>query len=212
MVKNMHMTGQIAIPGGILSYGSLDTGMGFIGNVSGDDMACIISYEGSAKQIRLPDHIDGRIVSVIGKKAFLGNRYLQSVTLPDTIEAVGDWAFSGCHMLRKIKLPKKEISFGRHVFQKSGQLQEVLVSGEDKGLASLLALAVAVLDSQYLLAPMQAGSDAWHQNLDARILAFLEEPEEYALKDLVYCAEEDMGAKQEACLQKQAYQKAKAAF
>ncbi len=205
----MYMTEQIPIPGGILSYDILGQSHA---SCAGNGTLCIVSYRGDAEEIVIPAQIEGRTVTAVGKKAFFGNRYLRSAKLPHTIEVVGDWAFSGCRMLHKIEFPKKEISFGRHVFQKSDKLQEILLTGEDKGFASLLAVAVTVLEAEYLLSPFQVGSDSWYQSVDARILAFLKEPEESILKDLVYCAEEDMGAKQEACLRKHACRKANVAF
>lgn len=68
------------------------------------------------------------------------------------------------------------------------------------------------MNAEYLIRPLSAGSRQWYRNLDARILTILEETEEGALKDLVYCAEEDMNEKQEQALRKQAQRKARIAF
>lgn len=177
-----------------------------------DNGLCITSYEGVEESLSLPSQIENNPVRAIGKKAFLGKRFLRYIELPDTIEEIGDWAFSGCRMLRKVVIPRKEIRFGNQVFQKSGQLQAISFTGCSSELASLLAAAVTVLEAEYLLCPLQAGSDSWYRRFDARLLAFLQESEESALKNLVYCAEEDMGEKQEACLRQQAHRKAELAF
>ena len=177
-----------------------------------DVCLCITSYEGIAGTLSIPSQIDSYPVTSIGKKAFLGNRHLRNIIFPDMIEAVGDWAFSRCYGLQKITMPKREISFGRQVFQKSDQLYEISIEGNDETFNRLLAAAVTMLEAEYLLTPMQIGSSKWCRNLDARIMAVLRESEESALKNLVYCAEEDMASKQEACLKELANRKACIAF
>lgn len=172
----------------------------------------ITAYEGIAETLSVPSQIDSYPVKIIGKKAFLGNRYLRHIILPDTIEAVGDWAFSRCYGLQKITMPKRELSFGRQVFQKSNQLYDISIEGNDGTFDRLLAAAVTILEAEYLLTPLHVGSSKWCRNLDARIMAMLSEHEESALKNLVYCAEEDMAAKQEACLKELANRKACIAF
>ena len=181
-------------------------------NAKTDVCLCITSYEGTAETLSIPSQIDSCSVKTIGKKAFLGNRYLRHIIFPDSIEAVGDWAFSRCYGLQKITMPKREISFGRQVFQKSNQLYDISIEGNDGTFDRLLAAAVTILEAEYLLTPLHVGSSKWCRNLDARIMAMLRESEESALKNLVYCAEEDMASKQEACLKELANRKAGIAF
>lgn len=183
------------------------------GKESGTDRGiCITAYEGKAETLFIPSRIEERPVAGIGKKAFLGNQYLQHMIFPDTIESVGDWACSGCRSLQRVTMPKREIVFGRQVFQKTKNLYEISITGDSDSFSRLLAAAVTILEADYLLVPMQAGSAQWYHNLDARITAFLEESEESALKNLVYCAEEDMADKQERCLRELAQTKAYLAF
>lgn len=169
---------------------------------------CITAYEGEAKTLFIPAQIDSYPVKAIGKKAFWGNRHLRRIILPDTVETIGDWAFSGCCGLEKITLPRKELSLGRQVFYRSRQLYEISIIGNSSTCDKLLAAAATVLEAEYLLTPLQTESRKWHHNLDARIMTVLREDEESALKNLVYCAEEDMGKKQEECLHELAKQKA----
>ena len=177
-----------------------------------DVCLCITSYEGTAGTLSIPSHIDSYPVKFIGKKAFLGNRYLRHIIFPDTIEAVGDWAFSRCYGLQKITMPKREISFGKQVFQKSNQLYDISIEGNERAFDRLLAVAVTMLEAEYLLTPLHVGSDKWCRNLDARIMAVLRESEERSLKNLVYGAVDDTASKQEACLTELANRKACIAF
>lgn len=210
-MNSMKIQKQYELQDGIIYYNEYDRR-----SVKEDPFLCITAYEGTAEFLAIPPQIDSKPVTAIAKKAFWGNRCLQHIVLPDTIDSVGDWAFSACYMLRDITLPYRDIDFGKQIFHKSEKLHEIFISDsfmeKDKALPKLLAMAVTTLEAEYLINPLQAGNDNWYQNLDSKILTVLNESEESALKNLVYCAEEDMGAKQEACLKALAYKKAGIAF
>lgn len=159
----------------------------------------------------IPETIEGVFVCGIGKKAFLGNRSLQHIILPETIEWIGDWAFCNCAQLHRIDFPCHYIRLGKGLFAKDERLYEITCrSGKEEMLfpGRLLAMTVIKLDAEYLLDMARAGTGEWYKQLDNRLLTLLMEPAENALKNLVYCAEEDMGAKQEACLAEQERKKA----
>ena len=180
-----------------------------------DNKVYIMGYEGTGLSLVIPETIEGTSVRVIGKKAFLGNRSLQHITLPGTIEWIGDWAFCNCVQLQRVEFPCRPIRLGKSLFAKDVRLYEITCSSDEKKKTfpgRLLAAAVTLLNAEYLLDMTQAGSAEWYGQFDNRLLAVLMEPAENALKDLVYCAEEDMGAKQEACLEEQARRKASMAL
>ena len=171
----------------------------------------ITGFEGSGVSLELPESIEGASVCGIGKKAFFGSRSLQYIILPETIEWIGDWAFCNCTQLQRIEFPRRPLRLGKGLFAKDEKLYEITCeSGNKKNnfLGRLLAAAVTLMDAEYLLDMMQAGGAEWYRQFDSRLLALLMEPPENALKNLVYCAEEDMGAKQEACLEEQERRKA----
>ena len=176
-----------------------------------DHKACITGFEGSSSSLVIPEIIEDMPVCGIGKKAFLGNRSLQHIILPRTIEWIGDWAFCNCAQLQRVELPCRPISLGKGLFAKDEKLYEITCESGQEDIffpGRLLAMAVTKLDAEYLLDMIQAGTDEWYRQLDNRLLTLLMEPAEIALKNLVYCAEEDMGAKQEACLEEQERRKA----
>lgn len=176
-----------------------------------DYKVCITGFEGSNPHLVIPEIIEGMPVSGIGKKAFLGNRSLQHIILPETIEWIGDWAFCNCVQLQRVELPSRPIRLGKGLFVKDERLYEITCEFGKEAMSfpsRLLAMAVTRLDAEYLLDMIQAGTGEWYRQLDNRLLAVLMEPAENALKNLVYCAEEDMGAKQEACLEEQERSKA----
>lgn len=192
---------QSELPEGIISY-----------YIQRDESLCITGYDGMTERLCIPAQIDEYKVKAIGNKAFLDNRMLSRIILPDTIEEIGSWAFSRCRRLKEIVLPRREIAFANRVFYKTEALREISVEGSNRSIAKLMAAAVTILDAEYLVQPLQAGSDKWYQNLDVRILTILKESEDSALKNLVYCAEEDMSEKQEIALKEQKYRKAEIAF
>lgn len=176
-----------------------------------DNKICITGYEGSDGFLAVPKTVEEYPVCGIGKKAFLGNRSLQHIVLPETIEWIGDWAFCNCVQLRSMEFPYCHIRLGKGVFAKDTKLSEIDCSSKKANTSfskRLMAAAVTLLEADYLLDMIRAGKTEWYEQLDNRLLTLLMEPVENALKDLVYCAEEDMGAKQEAHLAKQSRKKA----
>ena len=176
-----------------------------------EDSVFITDFEGSGVSLAIPETIDGVPVCGIGRKAFLGNRSLQHIILPKTVEWIGDWAFCNCAQLQRIEFPCHPVRFGKGLFAKDAKLYEITFGSDREKMfvpGRLLAVAVTLLDAEYLLDMTQTECAEWYSRFDGRLLAFLAEPAENALKNLVYCAEEDMGAKQEACLKEQECRKA----
>ena len=190
---------QCRVENGTLSYIIVDNGV------------CITGFEGTDALLVIPEIIDGVPVCGIGRKAFLGNRSLQHIILPGTTEWIGDWAFGNCAQLQRVELPCRSIRFGKGLFAKDAKLYEIICGTDQEKIpvpGRLLAVAVTMLDAEYLLDMTQTGCVEWYSRFDGRLLAFLAETAENALKSLVYCAEEDMGAKQKACLEEQDRRKA----
>lgn len=57
-----------------------------------DNTIKIIKYTGTASEIIVPISIDGHTVSEIGEKAFYDDQYLMSITVPKSINKIGDKA------------------------------------------------------------------------------------------------------------------------
>lgn len=176
-----------------------------------DHKACITGFDGSSLSLIIPAAMEDIPVCGIAKKAFFGNRDLQHIILPETIEWIGDWAFCNCAQLQRIEFPRRPVRLGKGLFAKDEKLYEITCrSGREEMFfpGRLLAAAVTLLNAEYLLDMAWAGTGEWYSQFDNRLFTKLMEPAENALKDLVYCAEEDMGAKQEDCLEKQECRKA----
>ena len=48
-------------------------------------------YCGAGEQVLIPSMIDQKPVTAIERKAFLSCKTIKGITLPDTVEEIGDW-------------------------------------------------------------------------------------------------------------------------
>lgn len=181
----------------------------------------VTEYQGNEQMVKIPDSIEHIPVTAVGRKAFLNNRMLHTVQVPEAVRSVGDWAFANCPSLETVILPKEEIVFGRNVFSRSHRLKRIFLytngnvrkdrQGQEE-TAALLAASSRILQADYLLKPLEAGSEAWLRSFDERMFTVFGQKEEEALRDLVFCAEEDIEEKQEAFLKEWHKRKAELAY
>lgn len=73
--------------------------------------ACIEAYTGSETEVVIPGEIDGLEVIALGDSAFAGNYTLKEVTLPASLEALGEFAFSECTALERFLVESPDSYF-----------------------------------------------------------------------------------------------------
>lgn len=170
----------------------------------------ITGYRGQILEAVLPETIDGKCVTEIGKKAFLGCKALRRVCVPDHCVRIGEWAFANCSNLEMVSLPCRKIAFGQGVFKDDKALRNIYTT-EAEGFdtvrssdtasdasshaaqtAALLAAAVGSMDAAYLLAPEDAGTKEWIEKWDLAMGAVLYEADEEGYQKMVLCGEEDL--------------------
>lgn len=132
----------------------------------------------------------------IGKKAMLSCKGLRRVSLPESLEEVGDWAFAYCDELREVCLPEKPLRFGRGIFRECGKLSKIMVAGKHPDVGGLLAAAVTLLDAPYLFTTVRCGEQDWLKQWDARMLQLLRAADKDGYSKMVLCGEEDYGSKE----------------
>ena len=64
-------------------------------------------------------------VTAIGTKAFYGCKALTSIQLPDSLESIGEYAFHNCSALTSIQLPGGLESIGKHAFYNCSALTSI---------------------------------------------------------------------------------------
>lgn len=166
---------------------------------SGRGSVRITRFQGLSSHVEVPELIQGLPVTAIDKKAFLSKKNLRRVSLPDTVEEIGDWAFAYCGHLAEVVLPHRAVRFGRAVFMECRELQRISAAEqtpEKSGArfpAELLA-AVTALDAAYLLDMEAAGTEEWLARWDARLDSALRIPDQEGFSRQVLCGEEDYGS------------------
>ena len=76
----------------------------------------ITDYKGKAKELTIPDMLDGKKVSAIGNSAFYSCDSLTSVSIPDSVTSIGDRAFFCCISLTSVTIPDSVTSIGDGAF------------------------------------------------------------------------------------------------
>jgi len=69
--------------------------------------AVITGYTGNGGDVIIPDEIEGDPVVAIGSNAFNGKTAVTSVTIPDTVAAIGYRAFFGCSGIKAASKTKR---------------------------------------------------------------------------------------------------------
>ena len=94
-----------------LEFGLNETETGWV--VSG--------YRGTDTELVIPDTYMGAPVTAIGYETdrgmFYGNKTLQRVVVPDSVEYIGEGAFSECLALSEIELPDHGLYIGKSAFE-----------------------------------------------------------------------------------------------
>ncbi len=103
----------IQVPPPLFEYKT--TGMG----------AVITGYNGSEKEVVVPERIYGNTVIEIGEKAFLWNTEVEKISLPDRIEKIGANAFSCCSNLAEINIPESVTAIDQYAFRDCSNLKNI---------------------------------------------------------------------------------------
>lgn len=164
-------------------------------NRNGERSVRITGMQGLAWELQIPEQIEGLAVTGISKKAFLSRKNLRKVTVPATVEEIGDWAFAYCGSLETVEfLGAANICFGKSVFMECVRLRFLYAGEKGEGTAALLAAAVTVAEAPYLLDVREAGGREWLDKWDARMMAVLHSPDNEGYSKQVLCGEEDYGS------------------
>ena len=168
-----------------------------------DGRAMLLQWKGSGALARIPQRAGSAEVTAIGRKAFLSNKRIQEVILPDTIRAIDDWAFAYCSRLTCMHMPGHDIAFGKGAFLQCEKLEQIVLEqdghpvlpGRDpECVGALLAAAVHKLDDPWLLSPGEAGSAHWIERWDMRLLKVMRTPDRDGYQNTILCGEEDIGS------------------
>lgn len=193
---------------------NLETQQGSLQYEIVEKAAVITAYSGRDVELEMPETIEGLPVVWIGKKAFLSNKVLRKITLPQHLAGIGDWAFAYCVRLEQVTLSYHRIEMGQGVFKECGRLMQIesrrdtlqktakdtengtFDEGRDKDLACLLAAAVNYLDAFYLFDLENVGTKGWLAGWDARARTLMDKQDSDGFSKMLLCGEEDYGSRE----------------
>lgn len=96
-----------------------------------DSTGALLSYEGDASKITVPDG-----VKAIGDEAFSGLKTVGTFELPDGLESIGANAFKDCAGFSRIELPESLISIGESAFNGCTALREIRIGAKVEAVAT----------------------------------------------------------------------------
>lgn len=101
-------------------YAKWGTGLEF--GLNETETGWVVSrYSGTDTELVIPDTYMGAPVTAIGyetgRSVFYGNTTLQRVVVPDSVEYIGEGAFSECLALSEIELPDHGLYIGENAFE-----------------------------------------------------------------------------------------------
>ncbi len=86
----------------------------------------LTEYKGNAENVVVPARWKGRPVVEL-RRTFLKNKRVKSVTIPDSVTSIGDYAFYGCSSLTAITIPDSVTSIGWNAFDSCSSLTAITI-------------------------------------------------------------------------------------
>ena len=157
-----------------------------------DGKAAVTDADKNITEVIIPHEINNIPIVNIKKKAFLGCKQLRSISLPETVKNVGEWAFAFCDSLSEVKLASNRAVFGQGAFKNDARLEKLWIEGRSEASARMLAAAVTVMDAEYLLDTGEAGSSEWIRKWDQKLENILNLADDEGYHLYVLCGEEDL--------------------
>lgn len=103
----------------VRSYGITDEGQFYC--IRNDNTAVVTKYLGSETQVTIPETVENYPVKEIGYAAYYRTN-LTDVIIPDGVEKIGYWAFTGCRNMRGVYLPKSVQYIENYAFDDNSQM------------------------------------------------------------------------------------------
>ncbi|MBR1861939.1 MAG: leucine-rich repeat protein [Lachnospiraceae bacterium] len=76
-----------------------------------------VNFEGNVESLSFPDHIGPYHIASIAANAFNNKCTLKRITIPSTIQSIGDGAFRGCHNVEYVVFDNDSVVIGNDAFK-----------------------------------------------------------------------------------------------
>ena len=90
--------------------------------------------ESASGALTIPNTIDGKKVTSIGKRAFEHCGNLKNITIPNSVTSIEEYAFDICISLKNITIPDSVTSMGNYAFDNCSSLTSITIP---KGVTSI---------------------------------------------------------------------------
>lgn len=90
----------------------------------------LTEYHGSARNLTIPESIDGYVVAEIGEGMFAKNALLELIELPKTLRRIGERAFADCTKLESVGVSDAIESVGDDIFRNCDKLKTLTLNAE----------------------------------------------------------------------------------
>ena len=97
----------------------------------------LIRFNGTAKEIIIPNTYRGNTVTTIGEKAFYNCSSVISITIPNSVKKIDNWAFDGCEGLITIYIPSSVEKIAGSIFIRCSNLMNISVGKNSANYKSI---------------------------------------------------------------------------
>lgn len=101
-----------------------------------DGTVTVTGWHGNSRILNIPETIDGKKVTKIGKEAFYKCANLTVVSFSDRIEEIGNFAFYGCSSLKNVQLPSSLKNLGSASFGNCPYLESLYIPSSIERVSS----------------------------------------------------------------------------
>ena len=139
------------------------------------------------------------VKTTISKKEYFGQMDLYEIEIPDGVTEIGDWAFADCSNLQMLLFPMSVQRIGRQIVEGCDKLQMIVVRGLKCGeeMKYLLTHVFRELDFPISESISEVGTTVWMEQMDVRILSFLQSDDAEGFTPFLAGGEEDYADVQE---------------
>ena len=88
----------------------------------------VTGYTGYEKNVEIPNLHDGLRIIRIAEQAFRENTYIETLTMPNTIQTVDAYAFYGCTSLKTVNIPESVKDLNEYTFANCTSLETVTLN------------------------------------------------------------------------------------
>lgn len=111
---------------GIVEYGICDVWKDEAG-ISYKDIMGVTGYSGTPVNVEIPETYEGKPIEGIKALAFEDCTSLESVSMPDSVKAIGSYAFECCYSIKSITISNNVTYIGDGAFQGCTSLESITI-------------------------------------------------------------------------------------